>query len=477
MNEFAALLPLLIIVGGAILVLLLEAFWKRTDKTPLAALSLAAVLGCAASAVRLWGRGATAFGGMLRLDGAALVFTMIFLVAVAFTILIALKYLTRQNANFGEFYGLLLLALSGLMIMVSSPNLIVVLLGLETLSVASYALAGLKHDDERASEAAIKYFLMGSFASAFLIFGLALLFGTAHTLEIPALTAWFAAPGGESLLGLAGLVLVLIGFAFKIALAPFHMWSPDVYQGAPTPVTAFFVVGPKAAGFAVLFKLIAPYAPQALRSQRILTVLGVLAALSMLVGSLTALRQRNVKRLLAYSSIANAGYMMLAVLARDGVGLMFFLAAYLFMSFGAFGSLIAMGGRNREFNELEDFAGIGFRYPWIGALFSIFLIALAGFPPLGGFLAKYYVFSEAVKKGLMPLVLIGLLASLISAYYYLRIIVFMYMREPERDIEIDVENPALYLVLFLCLYGVLQLGLFPGNVLFLLNQALASLFL
>jgi len=477
MKAAAPLLPLLIIVGGAILVFLLEAFWKRTDKTPLAMLALATVLGSAAAAVRLWGTGASAFGGMLRLDDAALVFTMIFFVAVVFTILIALRFLPRHDANFGEFYGLLLLALAGLMIMVSSPNLVVILLGLETLSVASYALTGLKRDDDQALEAAIKYFLMGSFASGFLIFGLALLFGLAHTLEIPALTAAFAAPQGAPLLGLAGLVLVLIGFAFKIALVPFHMWSPDVYQGAPTPIAAFFVVGPKAAGFAVLFKLVAPYAPQALRSQKILTVLGILVALSMLVGSLTALRQRNVKRMLAYSSIANAGYMLLAVLSGDGAGLMFFLAAYLFMSFGAFGSLIAMGGGGREYHELEDFAGIGFRYPWIGALFSIFLIALAGFPPLAGFLAKYYLFSEAVRKGLMPLVLIGLLASLISVYYYLRIIVFMYMREPEREVELDVDNPALYLVLFLCLYGVLQLGLFPGNILFVFKRALGSLIL
>ena len=477
MNVTAAVFPLLVVVGGAILVLLLEAFRPRADKTPLAMLALAAVLGSAAAAVRLWGTGASAFGGMLRLDDAALVFTMMFFVVVVFTILIALRFLPRQNADFGEFYGLLLLALAGLMIMVSSSHLIVILLGLETVSVASYALTGLKRDDDRALEAAIKYFLMGSFASGFLVFGLALLFGTARTLEIPALTAAFAAPDGVPLLGLAGLVLVLIGFAFKIALVPFHMWSPDVYQGAPTPVAAFFTVGPKAAGFAVLFKLVAPYAPQALRSQKILTVLGVLAAASMLVGSLTALRQRNVKRMLAYSSIANAGYMMVAIVSGDGAGLMFFLAAYLFMSFGAFGSLIAMGGGGREHHELEDFAGLGFRYPWIGALFSIFLIALAGFPPLAGFLAKYYVFSEAVRKGLLPLVLIGLLASLISVFYYLRIIVFMYMREPERDLELDVDHPALYLVLFLCLYGVLQLGLFPGNVLSVFRRALGSLFL
>jgi NADH-quinone oxidoreductase subunit N len=462
MSAYAALVPLLIIVGGAIFILLLEAFWKPASKTPLAALALLAAAGCGAACARLWSRGASAFGGMLRLDDLALAFTVIFLVAVAFTILIALKYLPRQNADFGEFYGLLLLALSGLMVMVSSPNLIVVLLGLEILSVSSYALAGLKRDDDRATEAAIKYFLMGSFASAFLIFGLALLYGAARSLEMPAVAASFAGPSGDSLLGLAGLVLVIIGFGFKIALVPFHMWTPDVYQGAPTPVTAFFAVGPKAAGFAVLFKLVAPVGDQAFRSAKIQVVLGIVAGLTMLVASLTALRQKNIKRLLAYSGIANAGYLLVAVLSGDGVGLMFFLAVYLFMSFGAFGALIA---------------GIGAKYPWLGALFAVFLISLAGFPPLGGFLAKYYIFAAAVHKGLTPLVLIGLLASLISAYYYLRIVVFMYMREPVRNIELDLDVPAVYLVLFLCLYGVLQLGLFPGRILVFLKQALASLVL
>ena len=475
MSDAAALVPLLVVVGGAILILLLEAFWRPVDKTPLAALALLVAAGAGAACARLWGVGASAFGGMLRLDDAAIVFTVIFLAAVAFTVLIAWKYLPRQNADCGEFYALLLLALSGLMVMVSSPNLIVVVLGLEILSVSSYALTGLKRDDDRASEAAIKYFLMGGFASAFLIFGLALLYGAAQSLDIRVVAAMFAGPDGGSLLGLAGLVLVIIGFGFKIALVPFHMWTPDVYQGAPTPVTAFFAVGPKAAGFAVLFRLVAPVGDQAFRSAKIHAVLGILAGLTMLVASLTALRQRNVKRLLAYSSIANAGYLLVAVLAGDGVGLMFFLAVYLFMSFGAFAALAAMSRRGEEFHDLDDFAGIGAKYPWLGALFAIFLISLAGFPPLGGFLAKYYIFSAAVQKGLTPLVLVGLLASLISAYYYLRVVVFMYMREPVRDVEIDVDVPALYLVLFLCLYGVLQLGLFPGRILIVLKRALASL--
>jgi len=475
MSAYAALVPLVVVVGGAILVLLLEAFWKPADKTPLAVLALLDAAAAAFALVRLWGSGASSFEGMLRFDDAGIAFGAIFLAAFAFTVLIALKYLPRQNADYGEFYGLLLLALSGLLVMVSSPNLIVVLLGLEILSVSSYALTGLKRDDDRASEAAVKYFLMGSFASAFLVFGLALLYGAARSLDIRAVAAAFAGPDGDSLLGPAGLMLVIVGFSFKIALVPFHMWTPDVYQGAPTPVTAFFAVAPKAAGFAVLFRLVAPVGDQAFRSAKIHAVLGIVAGLTMLVASLTALRQRNVKRLLAYSSIANAGYLLVAVLAGDGVGLMFFLAAYLFMSFGAFGALAAMSRRGEEFHDLDDFAGLGDRNPWLAALFAVFLISLAGFPPLGGFLAKYYIFSAAVHKGLTPLVLVGLLASLISAYYYLRIVVVMYMKDPVRDIEPDVDVPAVYLVLFLCLYGVLQLGLFPGRLLLVFQRALASL--
>jgi NADH-quinone oxidoreductase subunit N len=432
-------------------------------------------MGCGILSANAWNAGLSYFEGMLRLDNAALFLTFLFLIAVAFVILIGMKYISMQDANHGEFYGLLLLALSGLMIMVSSTHFIVIFLGLEVLSVSSYALAGLKRKDDKSSESAIKYFLMGSFASAFLVFGLAILFGSAHALDIPDLIAFFKTGPDNQVLGLVGLGLVLIGFAFKIAIVPFHMWAPDVYEGAPTPVTAFFSIGPKAAGFAVLIRVLAPYWNAGFRSGKLFGFLWALAALTMLAGSLIALRQKNIKRMLAYSSIANAGYMLIAVLAVDGTGLLFFLTVYMFMSIGAFGSLIALTGKGREYNELEDFAGVGFKYPWIGAIFAVFLLSLAGFPPTGGFLAKFFVFVAAVKQGLTSLVLIAVLASLISVYYYLRIVVYMYMREPEREVSIEMENPALYLVLFLCLYGVLQLGLFPGNVLYLIKQAVAAL--
>jgi NADH-quinone oxidoreductase subunit N len=269
---------------------------------------------------------------------------------------------------------------------------------------------------------------------------------------------------------------VIVGLAFKIALVPFHMWQPDVYQGAPTPVSGYFVVAPKTAGFLVLMRLFLAYGQSPVGGRAIHYFLYAVAVLSMLIGNLGALRQKNLKRLFAYSSIAHAGYMLIAVLALDASGLAFYLANYLFLGIGAFAALTAMSRPGREFGELDDFAGVGFRYPWIGSIFSVILLAMAGFPPLSGFLAKFYVFSAAVRAGLVPLVIIGVLTSLISVAYYLRVIGTMYMREPEHPVDIDVENPAVLLVLFLCLYGVLQLGVFPGNILQVIRQAMAGLF-
>jgi NADH-quinone oxidoreductase subunit N len=277
-------------------------------------------------------------------------------------------------------------------------------------------------------------------------------------------------------MALIGLGLVIIGFGFKIAVVPFHMWTPDVYQGAPTPITAFFSVVPKAVGFIVFLRIFTPYWKNALNTQAIFWILCVICVLTMVVGNLVALRQTNLKRILAYSSIAHAGYLLIAILAQDNSSLVFYLTVYLFMNIGAFAAVIALSRKGKEYLELEDYAGIGFKYPWIGVTFSIFLLSLAGFPPTGGFLAKFYIFSTAVRQDLLPLVIIGVLASLISVFYYLRIIVYMYMKEPAREIEIAIENPALFLVLFFCLYGVLQLGLYPRNILVLINQAISSFF-
>ena len=475
MSSLAALSPLLIVVLGALIVMLLEVFIGRESKSYLGYLSLLFLIGCGVVCFLSWDKNYSYFSRTLFLDNLALFLTLVFLVAVAFVILLSLKYISLQEANHGEIYALLLLALSGMMIMASSSNLLVIFLGLEVLSISSYALAGLKRKDEKSGEAALKYFLLGSFASAFLVLGLAFLYGAARSTSISSIIDFFGSGAQPGILAVAGLGLLLVGFGFKIALVPFHMWTPDVYEGAPTPITAFFSVGPKAAGFAVLLRLFLDYWRAAQDRELVFWVLWVLSVLTMVVGNLIALRQSNVKRILAYSSIAHAGYILVAILARDNASLVFYLTAYLFMNIGAFAAVIGLSKKGTEYLELEDYAGIGFKYPWIGATFTVFLLSLSGFPPTAGFLAKFYVFSAAVKEDLVPLVVIGVLASLVSVFYYLRIVVYIYMREPLREIQVEVENPALFLVLFLCLYGVLQLGIFPGNILIFIRQAVAAI--
>jgi len=476
MNSFFALSPILVVVLGALLVLLLDVFLKKENKNYLAYISLIFLVICGFVCIRFWNKNYSYFNENLFLDNLALFFIFILALATGFVILLSMKYISFQGVNYGEFYALLLLALSGVAIMLSSIDLLIIFLGLEVLSICSYALAGLKRKDEKSSEAAIKYFLLGSFATAFLVYGLALLYGSCHSTNISSIINFFITESELSIMALIGLALVIIGFGFKIAIVPFHMWTPDVYQGAPTPITAFFSVVPKAVGFIVFLRIFVPYWKNALNTQAIFWILWIICVLTMVVGNLVALRQTNLKRILAYSSIAHAGYLLIAILARDNSSLVFYLTVYLFMNIGAFAAVIALSRKGKEYLELEDYAGVGFKYPWIGVTFSIFLLSLAGFPPTGGFLAKFYVFSTAVRQGLLPLVIIGVLASLISVFYYLRIIVYMYMREPAREIEIAIENPALFLVLFFCLYGVLQLGLYPRNILVLINQAISSFF-
>jgi NADH-quinone oxidoreductase subunit N len=477
MTSFLALAPILAVAAGAVCAMLLEAFLGKENRDYLGYVSLTFLAMSGFFSARAWGRDFSYFGTNLVVDRLAVILFLAFVVAGIFLVLMSLRYISRQDMNYGEYYALLLLALSGMMIMAASPNLLVIFLGLEVLSVSSYALAGLKKKDPKSTEAAAKYFLMGSFASAFLVFGLALLYGATGSFEFG--RVWFAlsaASTRSAVAGWAGMALVVAGFGFKIALAPFHMWAPDVYEGAPTPVTAFYSIGPKLAGLAVLFRFLSPLGNQTGGRPVIFWLLWVVAALTMVVGNLGALRQKNLKRLLAYSSIAHSGYILVAVLAADGASLVFYLVAYLFMNAGAFAVLIAMSRNGTECVNLEDFAGVGLSHPWLGAMFAVFLLSLSGFPPTAGFLAKFYVFSAAVRQGHVVLVVIAVLASLISVFYYLRIIVFMYMREAEAQVEPDADNPALYLVLFLCLYGVIQLGIWPGNLLVLIRQAAASLF-
>jgi NADH-quinone oxidoreductase subunit N len=473
MNSMSALFPLVAVVLGALVILLLEAFFKRENRSYLGFVAIAFLVATSLLAAGCWGRGRSYFQGVLDLDRLAIYLTVLFCASVALVILLAMKYMSEQDANHGEIFALLLFALSGMMIMTSTQDLLVMFLGLEVLSISCYSLAGLRRRDEKSGEAALKYFLLGSFASAFLVLGLAFVFGAAGSLEVPAVIQHFSLTGA-SLLGILGVALIVVGFGFKIAIVPFHMWTPDVYEGAPTPVTAFFSVGPKAAGLVVLVRIFLNFWHTVANSSPVFSALWLMSALTMIIANLIALRQTNVKRLLAYSSIAHAGYILVAVLAGDPASLVFYLTAYVFMNIGAFAALIGLSRRGKEYLELEDFAGVGFKYPWIGGTLAVFLLSLAGVPPTAGFLAKFYVFSAAIRQGEVALVVIAVLASLISVFYYLRVIVFMYIKDPSAGVDIETDNPALYLVLFLCLYGVLQLGIWPGNLLSLIRQALAA---
>lgn len=475
MNNIWALLPILFVLVGAVMVLLIEVFIHREKKEYLGFISIVFLFLSGAACVLIWNKNLSYFNGNLFWDKLALFLSLLFIIGTALIILISMKYLSLQDTNHGEYYSLLLFALIGILIMISSTDLIIIFLGLEVLSMSSYSLAGLRRRDEKSGEAALKYFLLGSFASAFLVYGIAFLYGATKSTEIFSVMDALQSGSVPEILVISGLGMLIIGFGFKIAVVPFHMWTPDVYQGSPTPITAFFSVCPKAAGFIVLLRLFGPYFRRITDSQNIFVVLWLVSVLTMVAGNLLALRQKNIKRILAYSSIAHAGYILIAVLARSHYSLVFYLTVYLFMNIGAFSAVIALGKKGKEHLNLEDYAGIGFRYPWIGATLSIFLLSLAGFPPTGGFLAKFYVFSEAVQQGLVPLVIIGVLASLISVFYYLRIIVYMYMREPLTTFEIYANNPSLLLALFICLYGVIQLGIYPGNVLLVIKQAVASL--
>ncbi len=472
-----ALTPLLAVVAGALVALLFEAFLKRKDHDVSATATIVSLFVAGFLIVRSWGLELTCFGGRLVLDPLALLLMAVFVLIAAFVLLMSLEYARRRDINLGQLCGLLLLAVSGLMIMVSSTDWLVVFLGLEVLSVASYALAGLRRNDRASSEAAAKYFLMGSFAGAFFVFGLAILFGTSGGLSFAAGLAGGGGPSAAaSVADVFGLGLIVAALFFKIAIVPFHMWAPDVYQGAPTPVSAFLTIAPKAAGLVVLFRALAPLPGRGGAAPFLMQAVAVAAVLTMFVGNLAALRQKDVKRLLAYSAIAHSGYLLVGVVSGDGPGLVFYIIAYAFMNVGAFGVLAALAGKSEERTSLADLAGLGRRHPWLAACLAVFLLSLAGIPPTAGFLGKFYIFSAAVAKGHVLLAVAGVLASLIAVAYYLKIIVAMYMQDAETEPAIDRDNPALYLVIFMCLIGVVQLGVWPGNLLTLIRQAISVAF-
>jgi NADH-quinone oxidoreductase subunit N len=461
-------LPEIILTVMATLLMVLDPVLNRRSSSAFGHLSLAALLAAMAAAVSAYGRGGTAFGGMLVIDGFATFFRVLVIAVGILTILPSYRFLRRQGAETGEYHALLLFSIAGQSIMATANDLIVVFIGLEISSIASYVLAGYFRDDKRANEAALKYFLLGSFATAFFLYGVALIYGATGSVnlaEVRAALMGANAPSGV-FVGVAA-ALMFVGLGFKVSAAPFQIWAPDVYQGAPTPVAAFLSAGPKAAAFAIFLRIfMTAFEPIGAGWE---PLIWGSALASMIIGNFAALLQSNIKRLLAYSSIAHAGYILVAVAARSGVGTaaaMFYLAAYAFMNIGAFAVVSHLSGRGEQYQSVDDFAGLAERQPLTAAMLTIFLLSLIGVPLTGGFFGKFYIFKAALESHLVWLTVLGLLNSAVAAYYYLRILVVMYMRSPsEAAANAEPLSPGLRAALLLPALGTLFLGIFPTWVL------------
>lgn len=410
--------------------------------------------------------------GMIVIDGFGLFFSFLLLIVTGLSIFASVRFLQREEADRGEFYALMLFCVAGMLVMMNTRHLIMILIGLEVFSVSMYVMTGLTRSRVRSVESALKYFLLGAFSSGFLVYGMALVYGSTGSLHLPDVARQAAGDPGK--LFFVGVGLILIGLLFKIAVFPFHQWVPDVYQGAPTNVAGYMAAATKTAAFAVLLRvLVGAFGAQADSWIPLITWLSIL---TMTVANLIALAQNNIKRMLAFSSIAHAGYLLIAVVCINadgdslGVGpILFYLTAYAFMTVGAFAVAAAVGRgdeRGEEGYDLYSWSGLGWRKPALGVAMTVFLLSLAGIPPTGGFFGKYAIFQAAIRTDHVWLAVIGMLNAVVAAYYYLRVIVAMYLREAEGDEPVPAPvSPTLAIVLAVSVVGVLFLGLAPGGLL------------
>ncbi len=445
--------PALIVAVSAIVVLLAELFTSSGQKRLLGYLSLLGLAIAAFAAFNLWGANATAFRAMVIADNFGLFLTLTILIGAALSILLSMERFTQ-----GEYYVLMLFSVSGMILMATATDLIVVFLALELMSLPLYLLAAFQRENPSSLEAGVKYFLLGAFSSAFFLYGIALIYGAAGTTNL-----MLIAKASNSDLLLIGAGLLLAGFAFKVALVPFHWWTPDVYEGAPTTITAFMSVAVKAAAFGAFFRAFFVALPALALDWR--TVLALIAVLTMTLGNVAALLQPNIKRMLAYSSIAHAGYILIALVAMGENGAssaLFYLLAYTVTNLGAFGAVIALSDGARERLNLSDFAGVARTQPFVAALMAICMLSLAGFPPFAGFVGKFLIFGAAVQNGWTWLAIVGVLNSLISAYFYLRPVVQMYMSEPGEGSPATRVAPPVMLALIIAVALVIALGIFPS---------------
>ena len=469
------LMPELVIALTLIIVLVFDLF-DSISKTVLGWMTIVG------AGIALWvsiqmhqaGTVGAQFNEMFKVDSFSLFFNIIFLVSTILVVLISMSYLDRGDRKQGPYYLLILLATLGMMLMAAGNELIIVFLGLELMSLSLYVLAGYFRESPASSEAGMKYLLLGAFASAFFLYGIALIYGGTGTTSVPAIAEAITADDKSPLL-LAGMFLLVVGFGFKVAIVPFHQWAPDVYEGAPTTIAAFISAGPKAAGFAAFLRIFMEALPNLQGEWS--GVLILLAMLTMTVGNVIAIAQTNIKRMLAYSSIAHAGYVLIGLAAAgaaagneaarsEGISsAILYLLIYCVMNIGAFGAVILAKTEDGESLMISDYAGLGTRKPLLAMFMSVMLLSLAGFPPTAGFVGKFYIFKSAIGSELYLLVIVGAINTAISAFYYLRVVVTMYMREPEEELEFMPYASTLVVGLILAVIGVLLIGILPSLML------------
>ncbi|MCU0481212.1 MAG: NADH-quinone oxidoreductase subunit N [Anaerolineae bacterium] len=495
LNLYAAL-PAIFLALFTTFLLIIDLFIASEHKNNTAYLALGALGIAFIWNLLTFNNNTTAFLGMFVADSFSGFLNMVVLIGAMLTILLSMDYLRRMGIEHGEYYSMVLFSTAGMMFMGSANNLIVIFIALELLSIPLYVMAAIRHQDVKSEESGIKYFILGAFASAFFVYGAALIYGATGTTNLPAIftaVGDIVNTGSDSIFYLvAGAALIIVALGFKVAVVPFHMWTPDVYEGAPTPVTAFMSVGAKAGGFAALLRVMVVALPSlTVNSSDAAAVwqltIAVIAALTMILGNIVAISQTNIKRMLAYSSIAHAGYILMAVAAAGSAGvgdastrgMLVYLLAYTFTNLGAFAVVITLEKEDGSGTAIEDFVGLGKSRPFLAAMMAFFMLSLTGVPATAGFIGKFLVFGASVEAGLIWLAVIGVLTSVFSAYYYVRIIVNMYLRDTDKPAEVVGETPFVKYATYISFTAVLVLGLFPALALNLLGGAqitLASLF-
>ncbi|HOJ60413.1 MAG TPA: NADH-quinone oxidoreductase subunit N [bacterium] len=463
-----AVSPQAVLLITALVILCLDLLGKKIEKINITLTALTGVVAAYACTQGLSASDEAVFAGMVWRDGWSIYLDQLFLAGTALIVLLSHWYAERQQMDaYGEFTVLMLFATLGMMVVSISADLVTVFIGIELLSICLYVLTGFNKSSLASGEAAVKYFLLGAFSTGFFVYGLAFLFGVCHTTNLGAIGQAAAMEEGTPLLVL-GFALVLAGLGFKISLVPFHMWAPDVYQGAPTPVTAWIAAGSKIAGFAALARIFSlPDLSFAPLGELWAEGIWLLSLATMIVGNAGALVQNDIKRLLAYSSVAHGGYLAMAFTARNTVGLealFFYLAAYLFMTIGAFGIVMLARRNGEECCSLADFSGLAHQHPMLGALMAVFLFSLAGMPFTAGFVGKLWLFGAAIQAEYYVLAVTGILTTLLSFYYYLRVIVYMYMREPESGTVFDPPAASGVIATGMAALGIVVLGVFPNLV-------------